>query len=133
MRKFRENPAMKALAFIAAVAAFAAAAVMGWYQLANYDALWDPDYNAADGYSIYYLEQTDLSRIEDLLNLYQMQQAGVDLSVYQEREISRLESSLSAEHTNLRWQLLSEDKTVLRGNTESTIPAQAMGLYWTYY
>ena len=133
MRKFRENPAMKALAFIAAVAAFAAAAVMGWYQLANYDALWDPDYNAADGYSIYYLEQTDLSRIEDLLNLYQMQQAGVDLSVYQEREISRLESSLSAEHTKLRWQLLSEDKTVLRGNTESTIPAQAMGLYWTYY
>ena len=50
--KLRENPAVKALAFTAAVAAFAATAILGWYQLANYDALWDPDYNEGDGYKM---------------------------------------------------------------------------------
>ena len=44
--KLRENPAVKALAFTAAVAAFAATAIIGWYQLVNYDALWNPDYDA---------------------------------------------------------------------------------------
>ena len=131
--KLRENPAMKAVAFIAAVAAFAATAIMGWYQLANYDALWNPDYNEGDGYSIYYLEQRDERDITQLLNLYEQQDAGRDLSVYQEQEMARLESELSAQNTNLRWQLLSPDKTVLHGNTQESLPAQALGLYWTYY
>ena len=43
--------AMKALAFMAAVAAFTAAAIMGWYQLANFDALWTDAYYDADGYT----------------------------------------------------------------------------------
>ena len=135
MKDLREHTAMKALAFIAAVAAFAAAAIMGWYQLANYDALWDPDYDAGDSYSIYYLEQQDAIRIEDLLSLYQMREAGVDLSVYQTREIARLETDLDPRNTNLRWQLLSggEENALLGGNTEETMPAQALGLYWTYY
>ncbi|HIT32465.1 MAG TPA: HAMP domain-containing histidine kinase [Candidatus Enterenecus stercoripullorum] len=131
--KLRENPAMKAVAFIAAVAAFAATAIMGWYQLANYDALWNPDYNEGDGYSIYYLEQRDEKDITQLLNLYEQRDAGRDLSVYQEQEMARLESELSAQNTNLRWQLLSRDKTVLHGNTQESLPAQALGLYWTYY
>ena len=42
--KWRENMAMKALAFMAAVAAFTATAIMGWYQLANFDALWTDAY-----------------------------------------------------------------------------------------
>ena len=42
--KWRENIGMKALAFIAAVAAFTATAIMGWYQLANFDALWGDAY-----------------------------------------------------------------------------------------
>lgn len=37
--KWRENMAMKALAFMAAVAAFTATAILSWYQMANFDAL----------------------------------------------------------------------------------------------
>ena len=145
--KLQENPAMKALAFLAAVAAFAATAIMGWYQLANYDALWDPDYNGGDGYSILYLEQNDVQSITRLLNLYEWRKDGVELTLYQEQEIARLEDKLSADNTNLRWQLLSraqegqegqedgqyQQRTVLQGNTQQRLPDQALGLYMTTY
>ena len=145
--KLRENPARKALAFLAAVAAFAATAIMGWYQLANYDALWSPDYNGGDGYSILYLEQIDEGNIVRLLDLYGQRDAGVELALYQEREIARLEQKLSAENTNLRWQLLAleeegqqgqdegqyQQRTVLHGNTQQRLPDQALGVYWTRY
>ena len=42
--KWRENASVKALAFTAAVAAFTATAIMSWYQLANFDALWGDAY-----------------------------------------------------------------------------------------
>lgn len=129
--KLRENPAMKALAFVAAVAAFAATAIMGWYQLANYDALWSPEYDAGDGYSIYYLEQMDAMDIQWLVNYTQARQAGQELSVYEEQELARLESELSAENTNLRWQVLGEDKSVVQGNTQDRLPLRAVGLFWT--
>lgn len=58
------------------MAAFAATAIMGWYQLANYDALWSPEYDAGDGYSIYYLEQMDAMDIQWLVNYTQARQAG---------------------------------------------------------
>ena len=131
--KLRENWAVKALAFTAAVAAFAAAAVMGWYQLANYEALWDPDFNEGDGYSIYYLEQRDVQDIVSLLHLYEHREAGYDLSLYEEQEIARLENELSATSTNLRWQLLDQDEQVLYGNTRQAIPARGLGLYVTHY
>ncbi len=131
--KLREDPAMKALAFIAAVAAFAATAIMGWYQLANYDALWDPDYNVGDGYSIYYLERIDYNDIEYLLALTEARQEGHELSLYQEQELARLESELSADNTNLRWQLRGADKSVIQGNTQDTLPVRALGLFWTTY
>ena len=130
--KLRENPAMKALAFLAAVAAFAATAIMGWYQLVNYDALWNPDYNVGDGYSVYYLERADEYDIQQYITLHQMQQAGEALSLYQEQELAWLEDGLSAENTNLRWQVLSQDKAVLAGNVQDRIPVQALGTYWTY-
>ena len=129
--KLRENPAMKALAFVAAVAAFAATAIMGWYQLANYDALWSPEYDAGDGYSIYYLEQMDAVDIQWLVNYTQARQAGQELNVYEEQELARLESELSAENTNLRWQVLGEDKSVVQGNTQDRLPLRAVGLFWT--
>ena len=131
--KLRENPAMKALAFIAAVAAFAATAIIGWYQLVNYDALWNPDYDAGDGYSIYYQEREDEEDLQWYIRLYQRQQAGEELSLYEEQTLARLAQELSAEETNLRWQLLSKDRQVLAGNTQDTLPAQALGLYWTYF
>ena len=49
--KWRENIAVKALAFTAAVAAFTATAIMGWYQMANFDALWSDAYYGAEGYT----------------------------------------------------------------------------------
>ena len=56
--KLRELTVMKALAFIMAVAAFAAAAMMGWYQLANYDVLWGRS-DVSEGYTVRYLERMD--------------------------------------------------------------------------
>ena len=117
--------------FVAAVAAFAATAIMGWYQLANYDALWSPEYDAGDGYSIYYLEQMDAMDIQWLVNYTQARQAGQELSVYEEQELARLESELSAENTNLRWQVLGEDKSVVQGNAQDRLPLRAVGLFWT--
>ena len=131
--KLRVDPAMKALAFVAAVAAFAATAIMGWYQLANYDALWNPNYNVGDGYSIYYLERMDYDDINYLLSLTEAQQEGRDLSLYEEQELARLESELSAENTNLRWQLRGTDKQVIQGNTQEALPVRALGLLWTTY
>ncbi len=130
--KLRENPAMKALAFIAAVAAFAATAIMGWYQLVNYDALWNPDYDAGDGYSIYFLEQADVNDISYLLALSEIERSGEELTLYQEQELARLEEELSPEQTNLRWQLLSHEKEILAGNTQDSLPVRAVGLYWTF-
>ena len=131
--KLRENPAVKALAFIAAVAAFAATAIMGWYQLVNYDALWNPDYNAADGYTIYHLEQSDEARIHELANYSEMERYGAELSLYQERQLAQLEEELSAQGTNLRWQIRDQDRQILWGNTQEELPARGLGLYWTYY
>ena len=58
---WRENVLMKALAFIAAVAAFTATAIMAWYQLANFDALWERDYTDSEGrgYTLSFLVQQD--------------------------------------------------------------------------
>lgn len=131
--KLRVDPAMKALAFVAAVAAYAATAIMGWYQLANYDALWNPNYNVGDGYSIYYLERMDYDDINYLLSLTEAQQEGRDLSLYEEQELARLESELSADNTNLRWQLRGADKQVIQGNTQEALPVRALGLLWTTY
>ena len=131
--KLRENPAMKALAFIAAVAAFAATAIMGWYQLANYDALWGMGYDAGDGYTIYYLEREDEYSIQRLLDMRAMEEAGIELSLYQEQELAQLEERLDAQRTNLRWQLRDQDRAVQAGNTAGSLPTQAPGLYFGEY
>ena len=131
--KLRENPAMKALAFIAAVAAFAATAIMGWYQLANYDALWGMGYDAGDSYTIYYLEREDEYSIQHLLDMRAMEEAGIELSLYQEQELAQLEEKLDAQRTNLRWQLRDQDRAVQAGNTAGSLPTQAPGLYFGEY
>ena len=114
--KWRENIPMKALAFIAAVAAFTATAIMGWYQLANFDALWSESY-LSDGYTMSYMVRSDSERVMRLLEYERIEEQGGVLSAFQQRNKAQLEEELSAENTNLRWQLIGEGGAVLRGNT----------------
>ena len=132
--KPRENLAMKALAFIAAVAAFTATAIMGWYQLMNYDALWN-DRNTYDslGYTSYYWLSQDQSMVHNLVGLYERRDAGVELALTEKRELERLEETLAPENTNLRWQLLRKDGTVIYGNTREANADVSGDCYWWDY
>ena len=75
--KWRENILMKALAFMAAVAAFTATAIMAWYQLANFDALWGDGYSFAEGrgYTQSFLVNRDSHMVKGLVELYEMRAA----------------------------------------------------------
>ncbi len=131
--RWRENMAMKALAFIAAVAAFTATAIMGWYQIANFDALWaDAYYDSTGytgGYTRIYLIQQDYWRVRYLVDLKDKQAAGEELDLSDRRAIERYEAEFDAGATNLRWQLLDEEGAVIYGNTQED-SAQADIDYW---
>lgn len=120
--KWRENLAMKALAFIAAVAAFTATAIMGWYQLANFDALWGDAYYDAEGYTggytRKYLVRQDYFMVRELVDLKDARAAGATLELSDRRTIERYEAAYDAGATNLRWQLLDNDGGVIYGNTQ---------------
>ncbi len=117
--KWRENVVMKALAFIAAVAAFTATAIMGWYQLANFDALWGDAYlyDVSNGYTQNYLVRQDSWHVRSLVELKD-QAAEQELSLPQKRSLEQLEAALDAGATNLRWQLLDREGRVIYGNTQ---------------
>ncbi len=131
--RWRENMAMKALAFIAAVAAFTATAIMGWYQIANFDALWaDAYYDSTGytgGYTRIYLIQQDYWRVRYLVDLKDKQAAGEELDLSDRRAIERYEAEFDAGATNLRWQLLDKEGAVIYGNTQED-SAQADIDYW---
>ena len=120
--KWRENIGMKALAFIAAVAAFTATAIMGWYQLANFDALWTDAYydstGYTGGYTRTYLVRQDYWRVRQLVDLKDKQAAGQELDLSDRRTMERYEAELDAGSTNLRWQLLDRDGNIIYGNTQ---------------
>ncbi len=118
--KWRENIGMKALAFIAAVAAFTATAIMGWYQLANFDALWGDAYlyDESHGYTRNYLVRQDYWMVRSLVELKERAAAGEELSLLEKRSLERLEAEYDAGATNLRWQLLDKDGRIIYGNTQ---------------
>ena len=120
--KWRENIAVKALAFTAAVAAFTATAIMGWYQLANFDALWGGSFYGYDGelggYTRTYLVRQDYFMVRRLVDLKDKQAAGEGLDLSERRAIERYEAEFDAGATNLRWQLLDKDGKVIYGNTQ---------------
>ena len=120
--KWRENLAVKALAFTAAVAAFTATAIMGWYQLANFDALWTDTYydstGYTGGYTRTYLVRQDYFMVRRLVDLKDAQAAGATLDLFDKRTIERYEAEFDAGATNLRWQLLDKDGKVIYGNTQ---------------
>ena len=130
--KWRENIAMKALAFIAAVAAFTATAIMGWYQLANFDALWDAGYSDGRGYTRSYLVSRDKGMVTYLIDLKEMDAAGQELSLAARRELEQLEAQYDAGATNLRWQMLDKDGKIIYGNTQED-SAKVSVDYWREY
>lgn len=128
--------AMKALAFIAAVAAFTATAIMGWYQLANFDALWNDAYYGYDGetrgYTQTYLVRQDYFMVRELVDLKDRQEAGETLDLSNRRTMERYEAEFDAGATNLRWQLLDNDGKVIYGNTQED-STQVHIDYWVDY
>ena len=134
--KWRENIAVKALAFTAAVAAFTATAIMGWYQLANFDALWTDAYydstGYTGGYTRRYLVRQDYWMVRRLVDLKDKQAAGQELDLSERRAIERYEAQFDAGATNLRWQLLDQDGNILYGNTQED-STQADIDYWAEY
>ena len=116
--KWRENLAVKALAFTAAVAAFTATAIMGWYQLANFDALWTDGFEESGGYTRNYLVRQDYWHVRYLVDLYESRAAGTELTLPEKRSLERYEAAFDAGATNLRWQLLDKDGKVIYGNTQ---------------
>ncbi len=134
--KWRENMGMKALAFIAAVAAFTATAIMGWYQLANFDALWTDAYydstGYTGGYTRTYLVRQDYWTVRELVDLKDRQAAGEELSLSEKRTMEYYEAEFDAGATNLRWQLLDKDGGIIYGNTDED-SAQAHLDYWVEY
>ena len=116
--KWRENLAVKALAFTAAVAAFTATAIMGWYQLANFDALWTDGFEESGGYTRNYLVRQDSWHVNNLVSLYECRAMGRELSLSEKRSLEQLEAALDAGTTNLRWQLLDKDGKMIYGNTQ---------------
>lgn len=128
--EIRKNPTVKVLAFLTAVVAFAAAAVMGCYQLANFDAIWNEDGSVSDGCTVRRLLAQDEDDIRSLISYYRRLSAGEELNTYSAQRMAALERGLSPENTNLRWQLLDRDGGLLWGNTEEALPARS-DLYWS--
>ena len=116
--KWRENLAVKALPPPAAVAAFTATAIMGWYQLANFDALWTDGFEESGGYTRNYLVRQDSWHVNNLVSLYECRAMGRELSLSEKRSLEQLEAALDAGTTNLRWQLLDKDSKMIYGNTQ---------------
>lgn len=130
--KWKENLAMKALAFMAAVAAFTATAILGWYQIANFDILWG-DSAPWNGYTVRYLEREDSIGIDYLLALYNQEALGQELSISAKQDKLNLEDEFDTDVTNLRWQALDSQGNVRYGNTQADIPARVQGLYQKRY
>ena len=129
--KWRENLAVKALAFTAAVAAFTATAIMGWYQLANFDALWTDGFEESGGYTRNYLVRQDYWHVRYLVDLYESRAAGTELTLPEKRSLERYEAAFDAGATNLRWQLLDKDGKVIYGNTQED--GTKVDSYWEDY
>ena len=126
--RLKENLGLKVLAFLLAVAAFVSAALMAWYQIANFDVIWEES-TPAEGYSIGYLERQDYYDIKSLLSIYNVEAKGTELGVYDEQNKAELELRLSSDQTNLRWQARNRTGTIRYGNTQEEIPVPAEGFY----
>ena len=131
--KWRENIIMKALAFMAVVAAFTATAILAWYQLVNFNVPWGGGDNGGTGYTRRYLLIRDCDRVVDLVNLKETDAAGMELSLSARRTLEQLAAELDAGATNLRWQLLDGDGRIIYGNTQEDSSKVELGYWADYY
>ena len=130
--KIRENTVLKAAAFLLAVACFAAAAVLGWYQLVNVEVLWG-DSDPGGGYTIRNMQYQDYDDIRELISIYNDEALDGELNAYSERYKAELEEQFDPESTNLRWYAATGDGEVRYGNTDREVPDPALGFFWNDY
>ena len=130
--KLRENTVLKTAAFLLAVACFAAAAILGWYQLANIEVLWG-DSDPGQGHIVRNMEYQDYNEITYLISIYNDEALDGELNAYSERYKAELEEQFDPEATNLRWYAVSGDGKVRYGNTDQTVPDPALAFFWNDY
>ena len=133
MKRWEQLP-RKALAFCLAVLCFAGAAVMGCYQYANGEAIWSDGGNWADSYAVRSLERRDEAQLQLLAHLWVVRQQGTAQGTstdgYYQQRVGQIQRQLSAEATNLRWQILWGEKQVLSNSAED-YTQRSLGLYWS--
>ena len=115
--KLRENFAVKAAAFLLAVAAFAGAAMLGWYQISNAALLWGYSDDVTSCYEIRHQLYQDESSVETMLRLMGMERSGETLSNADANRLGALRERFDPENSNLRWRLVDEHEKTLAQNT----------------
>ena len=130
--KLRENLALKALAFAAAVAAITAAVMMFWYQAVNFDFLWENGSpgSCAEMRRLMFMEEDSICQLLDLQGLVNV---GAELSDYRKTRLEGLENAYSAQNTNLRWQLTDRSGKTLLANTQDDARLQSSRWIFDYY
>ncbi len=116
--KLRENFAVKAAAFLLAVAAFAGAAMLGWYQTANADLLWGYSDDVTSCYEIRHQLYQDEDGVEMMLRLMGTERSGETLSNADAARLEALQERFDPENSNLRWRLVDEHEKTLAQSTE---------------
>ena len=130
--KLRENFAVKAAAFVLAVAAFAGAAVLGWLLFLNGGLLWGYDGNISDYYGIQERMRRDESGVVTMLYLLGAKQSGETLSDAEAAHLEALQERFDPENSNLRWRLVDQNQAVLAQSTGDN-PALAGALRFDFY
>ncbi len=130
--KLRENFAVKAVAFVLAVAAFAGAAMLGWLLFLNGGLLWSYDGDVSDYYGIQERMCRDESSVAAMLYLLGAQQSGETLSAADAASLEALQVRFDPANSNLRWRLVDQDRAVLAQGTGDN-PALAGALRFDFY
>ncbi len=130
--KLRENFAVKAAAFLLAVAAFAGAAVLGWLLFLNGGLLWRYDGDVSDYYGIQEQMCRDESSVAAMLYLLGARQSGETLSAADAAQLETLQERFDPANSNLRWRLVDQDRAVLAQGTWDN-PALTGALRFDFY
>ncbi len=129
--KLRENFAVKAAAFLLAAAAFAGAAMLGWYQISNAALLWGYSDSVTSYYEIRYQLGRDEGYVDLMLRLLGMKQSGETLSAADAAQLEELQQRFDPAGSNLRWRLVDEHEKTLAQNTEDN--QRLDGAWWFPY
>ncbi len=131
--KWWERLLVKALAFIMAVTATAAAAMMGFYQMDHYDVIWEQEFNINRSAEVVRLFRRDSDALIYLLSLLPQEQEGQGLSEEARSHKEELMHRYDAHNTNLRWIWLGEDKQVRLDNLGDGEQAPPLSETWSIW